>query len=90
MATVKHIELNMDLKVHLELNESEARALNGIFGYDVEHFLKVFYEKMGRAYVEKYEDGVRSLHKTIRQVTSGPLSKVEDARQILQQAGIRR
>lgn len=89
MATVKKYELNMDVRVHLELTESEARALDGIFGYDVERFLKVFYEKMGRSYVEKHEAGVRSLHKTIRQAVSGPLTGATEARRVLNQAGIK-
>jgi len=55
-------------------------VLEAIFGYNVDAFLRVFYERMGKAYVQPHEDGVRSLHKTIRSVLSAPLSEVDKLR----------
>jgi hypothetical protein len=78
--TSDRASIQINTKIILELDEAEARALDGIFGYNVESFLKVFYERMGRAYVEPYEAGVRSLHKTIRSELQGPLRRVSEMR----------
>lgn len=86
MALVKQYAVEANLKVLLELSEEEVKALDGIFGYDVEVFLKVFYEKMGKHYVEPYENGVRSLHKTIRGAVGGPIEKINEAKRLLYQA----
>lgn len=86
MATVKEVRVTAEVKVVLELNESEVRALDGIFGYSTDVFLKAFYEKMGKEYVAPYEAGVRSLHKTIRTALAGPLAKIEEARKIIKTA----
>lgn len=86
MAKVRSFEVDAEVTVLLELDESEVRALEGIFGYNVESFLKVFYEKMGRTYVEPYEKGVRSLHATIRQQLGKPIRAVGQARSALYQA----
>lgn len=75
--------VRLETKIVLELNEDEARALDGIFGYNVDTFLEVFYERMGRAYVEPHEAGVRSLHQSIRKILNGPLAIVADARRRL-------
>ncbi len=82
MANVKNSKVEAKLTVTLELNESEVRALDGIFGYDVEIFLRVFYERMGKAYVQPHEQGVRSLHQTIRGILGGPLRTIDKARLI--------
>jgi hypothetical protein len=80
MASVTRTRIGVDVKVTLELNESEVRALDGIFGYNVDHFLKCFYEKCGKAYVQPHEAGVRSLHETIRGVLSAPLAQIDKCR----------
>lgn len=74
---------SLTFSAQITLTEDELRALNGIFGYDVEVFLKVFYEKMGRAYVQPFEKGVRSLHKTIREQTAPQIQTVNDCRRKL-------
>lgn len=83
MAQIRQTNIQAALTVLLELNEDEVRALSGIFGYSVDHFLKVFYEKMGEAYVKPYEKGVRSLHETIRQLMADPIAKITEARRKL-------
>lgn len=70
---------NVELKAIIELTEEEAGALDALFGYDVGEFLKTFYEKMGRAYLEPYEKGLRSLHQS-RGFLSGPLERARKAR----------
>jgi hypothetical protein len=54
------------LDVALKLNESEIRALDALAGYGAKVFLEVFYEHMGRAYMEPHEAGLRSLFDTIK------------------------
>jgi hypothetical protein len=82
MATVPQHRafVQIGTRITLELTEQEARALDAIFGYNVDVFLRVFYERMGKHYVQPHEDGVRSLHKTIRGVLSKPLSEVDKLR----------
>lgn len=80
MATLKHSSVDAKLTVTLELNEAEVRALDGIFGYSVDAFLNAFYQKMGKAYVQPHEAGVRSLHETIRGAMGGSIAKVDAAR----------
>lgn len=67
----------------ITLTEDELRALDGIFGYGPDAFLKAFYEKMGRAYVQPFEAGVRSLHKTIREQTSPQIATLNECRKKL-------
>lgn len=84
--TRSHVSVKVDARIALELTETEARALDGIFGYNVDAFLQSFYKIMGKAYVEPYEDGVRSLHETIRTAVGGPLRHVDDARRLIRNA----
>lgn len=86
MAIVKRSIVQAKLTVLLELDESEVRAPSGIFGYNVDHFLKVFYERMGKTYVQPHETGVRSLHNTIRGVLAGPIREMDKARTAMQEA----
>jgi hypothetical protein len=71
---------NVELKVVIELTEDEAGALDALFGYDVESFLETFYEKMGAAYLQPYEKGLRSLHAS-RGFLSSPLERAKKARE---------
>ncbi len=89
MAKVIHSKVSANLTVTLELSEAEVRALDGIFGYDPEIFLRVFKERMGCAYVEKYEDGVRSLHATIRGTLAKPITDIGLLRQRMFEAAAR-
>lgn len=86
MAQVKQSTVKTELTVLLELTEEEVRALDGIFGYNVDVFLKVFYERMGSTYVKPFENGVRSLHSTIRSSLTKPLEIVDKARSGMNQA----
>lgn len=86
MATLKRTSIQADLSVDIQLSEAEVRALDGIFGYNVDQFLKVFYEKCGKHYVQPHEAGVRSLHKTVRGILAGPLAEITKARDAVNQA----
>lgn len=70
----------IDFRATLEVNEAEIMALDGILGYSVNAFLEVFYEKMGRTYVQPYESGVRSLHENLRKQLAPLVATIKEAR----------
>ena len=55
----------IDLDVLVRLNEKEIRAFEALVGYGINPFLKVFYEQMGKVYLQPHEAGLRSLFDTI-------------------------
>lgn len=68
--------------VQFTVTEAEARALDALAGYGDDAFIKAFYEKLGKAYMEKHEDGLRSFLSSIR-LSLGPslgrIDKVHEA-----------
>lgn len=73
----------MKFTIHAELSEGQARALEAISSYDADDFLKVFYERMGKAYLEPNEAGLRSLFHDVRNGPEGitaQLHKIDNAR----------
>lgn len=80
---------NPEIKVEIELTatvtftEVELRALNGMFGYGADAFLRGFYKECGRCYVSPFEAGVRSLHQGVRSQVSDALAKVDAIRKKL-------
>jgi hypothetical protein len=72
----------LELKIVLVLSEEEAKALDALFGYDQKEFLNVFYEKMGRAYLEPHEAGLRLLHNTVRDALGVWLERAQTARKL--------
>lgn len=73
---------SMEFQVILRLTEIEARALEGLTGYSMDDFIKVFYEKLGKHYLGPHEKGLRSLFKTIREEIPSHLSRFDEARKI--------
>lgn len=73
----------LDLSIQFELNYHEAAALDAIAGYGFEQFIRVFYEKMGKHYLQPHENGLRSLFKSVREQLPGIVSQFEDARGVL-------
>lgn len=80
------VRVGLKVEVTITISEDEIFALDGIFGYNVDAFLKVFYEKMGKSYVQPHEAGVRSLHKTVRGVLAGPISEIKATRSKIYEA----
>ena len=74
---------NLDFKLTLELNEMEANALNQICNYESKDFLKVFYEHMGKSYLQPYEDGIISLFKTVKEELGQHIYKINKVRKVL-------
>lgn len=72
---------NVNLDLTIRINEAEARALDDLVGYGDDAFIKVFYEKLGKCYMEKHEAGLRSFLSSIRKFLPSELSKLDSARQ---------
>lgn len=73
----------VDASITIELTEAEAGALDALVGYGFEPFKQVFYEKLGRAYMEPYEAGLKSLFESVRggdASVAGFLDRAKDAR----------
>lgn len=82
---------SLSATIRLVLTEEEAGALDAITGYGVEPFLEVFYKNMGRAYLEPYEAGLRSLFESVRTgegSVKSVLRRAEDAREVF--CGVRK
>lgn len=83
---MRNIQLVLEATFTLELNEAELGALDAIFGYGAEPFLKAFKANLGAAYVEPYEAGVRSLHERVRKVTGPALAEIKQTRDKINKA----
>ncbi len=60
MAEVRAVRLIVDTVATIELNGEELKALDALAGYGVDSFLKVFYQHLGKSYLEPHEKGLRS------------------------------
>lgn len=80
MAKVTEFRADVQTEITLKINEAEARALDAMFSYGANAFLEGFYKCLGKAYVQPHENGVRSLHDTIRAQLAGPLATVTECR----------
>lgn len=77
---ILQVNPKLTIEITLKLTEEEARALDALSGYGADEFLDVFYEKMGRAYLQKHETGLRTLFQTSRDVLPGILKRLDKAR----------
>lgn len=68
------------LEVKLTLSEEEAKALNALTVYGSDKFLEVFYEHLGRNYLEDYEDGLVSLFNSVKDKLSIILKQNDNLR----------
>lgn len=76
---------DVGLKVTLELNESELRALDALVGYGTDAFLAAFYQKLGRSYMEPHESGLRELFASVRGIVPGLLQRADAARKAFEE-----
>lgn len=67
-------------RVVFSVSESEARALDALVGYGDDAFVKAFYEKLGKAYMQPHERGLRSFFQSVRAKLPGVLSRFDEAR----------
>lgn len=73
-------------EITIVLSEAEAGALDALAGYGADSFLAVFYEKLGKAYMEPYEAGLRSLFEAVNGGECGVQSfirRAKDARDVM-------
>jgi len=68
------------LKIGLELNEEEARALLLLCEYDKESLLKILYTYIGERVIDQHKKGILSLFESSRQPLSLWIHKVDEAR----------
>lgn len=54
----------------------EVRALDALVGYGDDAFVKVFYEHLGKHYMQPHEAGLKS----VRELVPGILRRTDDAR----------
>lgn len=66
--------------VSIKLNMAEVQALEALAGYGISGFLEVFYEHMGKHYLQPHEAGLRSLFETIQSELPPIIRRYESAR----------
>ncbi len=57
--------VKLDFEVNFTLNETELRAMDALVGYGFESFIKVFYEKLGKAYMEPHVAGLEAMFQKV-------------------------
>ena len=72
----------IELKLTLELDEAEARALFLICDYNHEEFLKMLHPHIGERLVDKHKKGILSLLKTARPELDKWLLRVNRSREV--------
>lgn len=78
MAEIKG-HASVETKITMQFTEQESRALDALVGYGTDAFIKVFYEHLGKAYMEKHELGLRSFFKSVRDYVPGVLTRADAA-----------
>lgn len=73
---------DVDGTVHVTLTLGECKALDALAGYGIDAFLKVFYEHMGKAYLQPYEKDLRSLFEKSRHQIPKIVHQIDEARAV--------
>ena len=68
---------------HFTVDEIEARALIDLAGYGTDAFIKAFYDNLGKAYMQKHEEGLRRFLDTITSVVCPAMREIDKARSLL-------
>jgi hypothetical protein len=58
----------LDARIFLELTEGEAGALDAICGYGPDKFLEWFEKNLGKHYIGKYREHIKSLFDNARKL----------------------
>jgi hypothetical protein len=85
MATA-NASVKIEFSSTLTLSEVELNALSALVGYGDDAFIKVFYEKLGAAYMRDHEAGLRSAFKAIRIEVLPALAQINQIRRDLHTA----
>ena len=62
------------------VSEGELRALEALAGYGDDAFVRMFYDNLGKSYLEPYEKDLREFLKSIRTLASPILGRANQAR----------
>jgi len=76
------INTRIIFSIKCELTEQELRALDALVGYGFENFLKVFYEHMGKHYLEPYAQDLKALFDKVESLRP-EIGKIDTARKSL-------
>ncbi len=71
---------HVNVTATMEFSEPELRALDALVGYGDDAFIKVFYEHLGKSYMQQHEAGLRTLFMSIRSEVPNILSRTDAAR----------
>jgi len=74
------VRASISLRVEIILDESEARALDAIFGYSPQAFIDGFYAQLGSHYLKPHAHAVPGLFRSVKQQLCPALKRVDDAR----------
>lgn len=77
--TVK-TNIKVEITATLELTEGHLRALDALIGYGDDAFLRAFYVKLGKHYMQPFERDLRDLFGHLRCEVPRALRGVKDAR----------
>jgi len=83
MATISQ-QPKVELKVTFQITEAEARAIDGLVGYDFDGFVKAFYTQLGESYLKPHEAGLRTFFESIRNEMPAILDRTDKARKAFQ------
>lgn len=84
------VRATIEFGATLGLNEEEIRALAALVGYGDNAFLEAFKERLGAAYIENHEQGLRSAFSAIRRDLLPALGEIDRARRDLKEAILKR
>lgn len=72
----------VEVTATMKFSEAELRALDALVGYGADAFIKVFYEKLGKHYMQPHEAGLRTLFESVREIVPGILGRTDNARRV--------
>lgn len=86
MSKPKHITTHLEFTTTITLTEGQIRALDAMVGYGDDAFMKAFYIKLGRHYMQPFEKDLRELFDNIRENVIPAKREVDDMRRRLLEA----
>lgn len=75
----------ISVSITFEVDEEEARALDALAGYGDNEFIKMFYNQLGKSYMQPYEAGLRRFLESVRSAVAPALNDVDVARKAVQE-----
>lgn len=82
------INASVQFKVNIQLSEREARAWDAIVGYGWEAFKEVFYEKLGKSYLEPYEQEAKQMFSDTRDTIGMQLHGIDAVKKSIKELNL--